>query len=70
MAIIDYNTKQKKVDKDGNPVMGIFFTLAFPKRLPNGQENTEFNAFWASINAAAQQAWPHLFQNGSNVHEG
>lgn len=61
---IDYQTKQKKVDRDGNPVMGIFFTLAFPKRLPNGQENTEFNAFWATLNAAAQQAWPHLFQNG------
>ena len=50
--------------KDGQPVMSTFFALAFPKVLPNGQRNTEFDAFFNTLAQTAQAAWPSLFPQG------
>lgn len=65
---IDMDTNQPKLNADGTPKMGIFMALAFPKVLPNGQPNTEFDMFWAKLNQVAQQAWPALFPNGQCTH--
>jgi hypothetical protein len=56
----DMRTKQKKFDADGSAEMAVFFAVAFPKVLPNGQQNTEFGALWAQMVAAAAEAWPQF----------
>lgn len=61
----DMDTNQKMVNPDGTPVMGTFLALAFPKVLPNGQPNTEFDAMWAQLTQIAAASWPQLFPQGA-----
>ncbi len=61
----DMDTNQPLLNQDGTPVMGTFIALAFPKVLPNGQPNAEFDALWAQLNAVAAAAWPALFPQGA-----
>ena len=56
----DVDTNQPLKNDDGSPVMGTFIALAFPKVLPNGQRNTEFDQFFALLSVAAR-SWPALF---------
>lgn len=60
----DVDTNQPLKNPDGSPVMGTFIALAFPKVLPNGQRNTEFDQFFELLGTAAAQAWPALFPQG------
>lgn len=60
----DIDTNQPMKDEHGNPVMGTFIALAFPKVLPNGQPNTEFDAWWNQIKQVAAASWPALFPQG------
>ena len=62
----DVDTNQPMKDEHGNPVMGTFIALAFPKVLPNGQPNTEFDAFFGQLRQVAASAWPALFPQGPN----
>lgn len=62
----DMDTNQPLTNADGSPVMGTFIALAFPKILPNGQPNAEFDAFHAQLKQVAAQAWPALFPQGAN----
>lgn len=48
------------------PMMGIFLAVAFPKVLPNGQSNAEFDQFFGVLRTAAAAAWPQLFPQGAN----
>lgn len=64
----DMDTNQPLLNPDGTPQMGVFMGVAFPKVLPNGQPNTEFEQFWAQINAVAAAAWPTLFPNGRCIN--
>ncbi len=59
----DIETNQPMFE-NGQPVMGTFFSLAFPKVLPNGQPNTEFDQFHAQLKQIAASAWPALFPQG------
>lgn len=52
--------------ENGQPVMGVFFALAFPKVLPDGQQNSEFNAFFGQLAGVAAAAWPALFPQGAS----
>jgi hypothetical protein len=61
----DMDTNQPLKDDHGNPVMGTFVALAFPKVLPNGQPNTEFDAMWAQLAQIAAASWPTLFPQGA-----
>lgn len=61
----DMDTNQKMVNPDGTPVMGTFIALAFPKVLPNGQPNTEFDTMWAQLVQIAAASWPALFPQGA-----
>ena len=61
----DMDTNQPLLDAQGNPVMGVFIALAFPKVLPNGQPNTEFDNFYAQLKQVAAAAWPQLFPQGA-----
>lgn len=61
----DVDTNQPMVDQQGNPIMGTFLALAFPKVLPNGQPNTEFDAFLNQLRQVAAAAWPALFPQGA-----
>src|SRR5690606_31125344 len=61
----DMDTNQPLKNDDGSPVMGTFIALAFPKVLPNGQRNTEFDQFFATLGGVAAQAWPALFPQGA-----
>lgn len=61
----DQKTKQPVVKPDGTPDMGCFFSLAFPKFLPNGQANGEFASFWQQLNAVGAAAWPQFFPQGA-----
>lgn len=71
----DQQTNQLKyVDAQGNkcaanapgavPEMGVFFAVAYPKMLPNGQPNAEFDQFHNLLKQTAAAAWPALFPNG------
>lgn len=60
----DVDTNQPMKDEQGNPVMGTFIALAFPKVLPNGQPNTEFDAFFGQLRQVAAASWPALFPQG------
>lgn len=62
----DMETNQKLFNDDGSPQMGVFFSMAFPKVLPNGQPNTEFDQFRAMLGQVAAAAWPALFPQGYN----
>lgn len=61
----DVDTNQPLKDEHGNPVMGTFVALAFPKVLPNGQPNTEFDAFFGQLRQVAAASWPALFPQGA-----
>lgn len=61
----DMETNQLLFNADGSPQMGTFVALAFPKLLPNGQANTEFDQFNATLKAVAAAAWPQLFPQGA-----
>lgn len=60
----DVDTNQPMTDAQGNPVMGTFIALAFPKVLPNGQPNTEFDGFFGQLRQVAAASWPALFPQG------
>jgi len=62
----DMETNQPKFNADGSPEMATFIALAFPKTLPNGQPNAEFNAFHAQLGQIAAASWPALFPQGYN----
>lgn len=62
----DMDTNQPMFNTDGSPVMGTFLALAFPKVLPNGQPNIEFDNFHAQLKQVAAGAWPALFPQGAN----
>lgn len=62
----DMETGQPEVNSDGTPRMGTFIALAFPKVLPNGQANTEFDTFHAMLKQVAAASWPALFPQGAN----
>lgn len=47
------------------PDMGLFFSLAFPKVLPDGKPNAEFEKFWSELAAVAAQSWPQFFPSGA-----
>ena len=55
---------QLSFNADGTPEMGIVTVLAFPKVLPTGMPNTEFDAFRAQLNQVAAAAWPQFFPQG------
>ncbi len=59
------DTNQPLKDDAGNPVMGTFLALAFPKLLPNGQPNTEFDVFFGQLRQVAAASWPALFPQGA-----
>lgn len=59
----DMDTNQPVVE-NGQPVMEVFFALAFPKVLPNGQPNVEFDNFRSMYQQVAAAAWPALFPQG------
>lgn len=61
----DVDTNQPLKDEHGNPVMGTFVALAFPKVLPNGQPNTEFDTFFGQLRQVAAASWPTLFPQGA-----
>jgi hypothetical protein len=61
----DVDSNQPLKDDHGNPVMGTFLALAFPKVLPNGQPNTEFDAFFGQLRQVAAASWPTLFPQGA-----
>lgn len=61
----DVDTNQPMTDAQGNPVMGTFIALAFPKVLPNGQPNAEFDAFFGQLRQVAAASWPALFPQGA-----
>lgn len=61
----DVENNQLLKDEQGNPIMGTFIALAFPKMLPNGQHNTEFDQFWSQLLQVAAASWPALFPNGA-----
>ena len=61
----DVDTNQPLKDDAGNPVMGTFLALAFPKVLPNGQPNTEFDTFFGQLRQVAAASWPALFPQGA-----
>lgn len=61
----DMETNQPLLNPDGTPQMGVFMALAFPKVLPNGYPNAEFDALFAQLKAIAAAAWPHLFPQGA-----
>lgn len=61
----DMETNQPMYE-NGQPVMGCFFALAFPKILPNGQSNGEFDQFFGVLRQVAAAAWPALFPQGAN----
>jgi hypothetical protein len=60
----DMDTNQLLFNDDESPVMGVFLAVAFPKVLPNGQPNTEFDAFFGQLRTVAAAAWPQLFPQG------
>lgn len=60
----DMDTNQPLKNDDGSPVMGTFIALAFPKVLPNGERNAEFDQFFAMLGGVAAQSWPALFPQG------
>jgi hypothetical protein len=60
----DMDTGQPLME-NGQPVMGVFFALAFPKVLPNGQPNTEFDQFFGTLREVAAASWPALFPQGA-----
>ena len=66
--LIDMETNKPEFNDDGTPKMGTFLALAFPKVLPNGQRNTEFDAFFAQLAQTAVAAWPALFPNGGPAY--
>jgi hypothetical protein len=51
--------------ENGQPVMGVFFAMAFPKVLPDGQANTEFEQFFGQMRQVAAASWPALFPQGA-----
>lgn len=61
----DMDTNQPLFE-NGQPVMGVYFALAFPKVLPNGKLNTEFDAFFGGLRQVAAASWPTLFPQGAN----
>ena len=61
----DIDTNQPKFNADGSPEMGVFLALAFPKVLPNGQPNTEFDNYHAQLRQVAAAAWPQFFPQGA-----
>ena len=61
----DMDTNQPMFNDDGSPVMGVFIALAFPKVLPNGQPNTEFETFFGHLRQVAAAAWSGLFPQGA-----
>lgn len=61
----DMRTKQALFNKDGTPNMGTFFSVAYPKVLPNGQQNTEFATFYQQLAQVAAAAWPQFFPQGA-----
>ena len=63
----DMKTNQPKTNADGSPKMSVFVALAFPKVLPNGMPNTEFDAFRAQLAQAAFAAWPQFFPTGPSI---
>lgn len=60
----DMDTNQPLFE-NGQPVMGTFFSLAFPKVLPNGQPNAEWDQFHNVLKQTAAAAWPQLFPQGA-----
>lgn len=63
----DMETNKPLLNADGSPTMGVFLALAFPKVLPNGAPNTEFDAFRGQLAAVAAAAWPQFFPNGPSL---
>lgn len=63
----DMETNKPLLNPDGTPQMGVFLALAFPKVLPNGQPNTEFDNFRLQLAAIAAAAWPQFFPNGPSI---
>lgn len=61
----DMDTNQPLFNADGSPQMGCFIALAFPKVLPNGQPNIEFDNFHNQLKQVAAGAWPQLFPQGA-----
>lgn len=59
------DTNQPLFNPDGSPQMATFLAVAFPKVLPNGQRNTEFDAFFAQLASTAAASWPALFPQGA-----
>lgn len=62
----DMETGQPLLNPDGTPQLGVFLALGFPKVLPNGQPNSEFDAFFSQLKQVAAAAWPTLFPQGPN----
>lgn len=61
----DIESNQPLFNADGSPQMGVFFALAFPKILPSGQPNGEYQQFHELLKATAAAAWPQLFPQGA-----
>ena len=61
----DMQTNKPLLNADGTQKMGIFMAIAFPKVLPDGRPNTEFDALFALLKETAASAWPALFPQGA-----
>lgn len=62
---IDMQTNKPLLNADGTQKMGVFMAIAFPKVLPDGRPNTEFDALFALLKETAAAAWPALFPQGA-----
>lgn len=61
----DMKTNKPLLNADGTQKMGVFMAIAFPKVLPDGRPNTEFDALFALLKETAAAAWPALFPQGA-----
>ena len=64
----DMETNQPLLNDDGAPQMGVFLALAFPKVLPTGQPNTEFDNFRLQLAQVAAAAPSTLKMCDSLTH--
>lgn len=63
----DMATNKPLFKDDGTPDMGCFFACAYPKVLPNGENNDEFDSFFGELAVAAHAAWPQFFPDGPSA---
>ena len=63
----DMDTNQPLLNDDGSPQMGVFLALAFPKVLPTGAANTEFDNFRLQLAQVAAAVWPAFFPTGPSI---